>query len=100
MAEKDIEKQTEANTQLERQISEKEVHSEKLASDILDTKGIYLKARDDPIRLDKNNENIAQGVGHLNATIADLRKKTDEQETKKTKENNKINDFDKQIKQI
>jgi len=59
MAEKDIEKQTEANTTLEQQISEKEAHSEKLASDILDTKGTYLKARDDPIRLDKNNENIS-----------------------------------------
>lgn len=35
--------------------------------EILETEGKYLKEKDDPVRLEKNNESIQQGVNHLKA---------------------------------
>ena len=46
------------NRMLEETIERKEKESENLALEILETEGKYLKEKDDPVRLEKNNESI------------------------------------------
>ena len=57
-AEEDYQKQLDDNRMLEETIERKEKESENLALEILETEGKYLKEKDDPVRLEKNNESI------------------------------------------
>ncbi len=57
-AEEDYQKQLDDNRMLEETIERKERESENLALEILETEGKYLKEKDDPVRLEKNNESI------------------------------------------
>jgi hypothetical protein len=57
-AEEDYQKQLDDNRMLEDTIERKERESENLALEILETEGKYLKEKDDPVRLEKNNESI------------------------------------------
>lgn len=73
-ADEDFEKQVEQNKRLEGMIEKKEKDVEEYAQKILDTEAQFLKEKDDPLRLEKNNETIQQGVGHLTVQIEALKK--------------------------
>lgn len=81
-------------------MEDKDKKIEDLQQDIYDTEGKYLKEKEDPNRLEKNNESIAQGVGHLNQQIEDLKKKKADLENDKSKWMNKIKDCELETKDV
>jgi len=56
-----------------------------------------MKEKDDPIRLEKNNETIQQGLGHMVSQIEELKKKKTDHEKERTKWENQLKDCQKSI---
>lgn len=82
-ADDQFEKQLDTNKSIEDNIELKEIKSEELAQKILETEGEFLKQKDNPVRIEKNNEGIRQGVNHIDQKIKEAEDK------KKDKENEK-----------
>jgi hypothetical protein len=55
----------ETNKKLETDIAKKEADLEKLLIDTSETEQKFIKEKDDPLRLEKNNESLQQGLDHL-----------------------------------
>lgn len=55
----------ETNKKLETDIAKKEADLEKLLIDTSETEQKFMKEKDDPLRLEKNNESLQQGLDHL-----------------------------------
>lgn len=84
------EKEQEDNKNLERRIEEKEKKTEEYTLAIREAEAQYYKEKDDPVRLEKNNENDEQGIKHLTGQIDEQVKRKAELERERNSQQTKI----------
>ena len=81
-------------------IEDKEKKTEENALAIREAEAQYYKEKDDPVRLEKNNENDEQGIKHLAGQIEEQSKRKTELERLLNNENSKIEATQKETEKI